>query len=34
VIPILVGVACFYLLITIPLGLIAGQIEKRVRVLR
>ena len=34
VIPILVGVACFYLLITIPLGLIAGQIEKKVRVLR
>ncbi|QAB18974.1 amino acid ABC transporter permease [Leucobacter muris] len=34
VIPILIGVACFYLLITIPLGLIAGQIEKRVRVLR
>ncbi len=34
VIAILVGVACFYLLITIPLGLIAGQIEKKVRVLR
>ncbi|MBL3698924.1 amino acid ABC transporter permease [Leucobacter luti] len=34
VIPILVGVACFYLLITIPLGLIAGRIEKKVRVLR
>ncbi|MFD5598681.1 amino acid ABC transporter permease [Leucobacter sp. NPDC058333] len=34
VIPILIGVACFYLLITIPLGLIAGQIEKKVRVLR
>lgn len=34
VIPILVGVACFYLLITIPLGLIAGQVEKKVRVLR
>lgn len=34
VIPILVGVACFYLLITIPLGLIAGQIEKKVRVLK
>nr|WP_255537042.1 MULTISPECIES: amino acid ABC transporter permease [Leucobacter] len=34
VIPILVGVACFYLLITIPLGLLAGQIEKKVRVLR
>lgn len=34
VIAILVGVACFYLLITIPLGLIAGAIEKKVRVLR
>ena len=34
VISILVGVACFYLLITIPLGLIAGAIEKKVRVLR
>ncbi|WP_427870010.1 amino acid ABC transporter permease [Leucobacter luti] len=34
VIPILIGIACFYLLITIPLGLIAGQIEKKVRVLR
>lgn len=34
VIAILVGVACFYLLITIPLGLVAGQIEKKVRVLR
>lgn len=34
VIPILVGVAFFYLLITVPLGMIAGQIEKRVRVAR
>ncbi len=34
VIPILVGIACFYLLITIPLGLIAGRIEQKVRVLR
>lgn len=34
VLPILVGVACFYLLITIPLGLVAAQIEKKVRVLR
>ena len=34
VIAILVGVACFYLLITVPLGLIAGQIEKKVRVAR
>ena len=34
VIPILIGVACFYLLITMPLGLSAGQVEKKVRVLR
>ena len=34
VIPILVGVAIFYLVITVPLGLIAGRIEKKVRVLR
>lgn len=34
VISILIGIACFYLLVTIPLGLIAGQIEKKVRVLR
>ena len=34
VLAILVGVACFYLLITVPLGLIAGQIEKKVRVAR
>ncbi len=34
VIPILIGVAFFYLLITVPLGLIAGQVEKRVRVAR
>lgn len=34
VVPILVGVAFFYLLITVPLGMIAGQIEKRVRVAR
>ena len=34
VIPILVGVAAFYLAITVPLGLIAGRIEKKVRVLR
>ena len=34
VIPILVGIACFYLVITVPLGLIAGRIEKKVRVLR
>lgn len=34
VLPILFGVALFYLLITIPLGLIAGAIEKKVRVLR
>ena len=34
VIPILIGVACFYLLITVPLGLVAAQIEKKVRVAR
>ncbi len=34
VIPILIGIAIGYLLITIPLGLIAGRIEKKVRVLR
>ena len=34
VIAILVGVACFYLLITVPLGLIAGQIEKKVKIAR
>lgn len=34
VIPILVGIALCYLVITVPLGLIAGQIEKKVRVLR
>ena len=34
VIAILAGVAVFYLVITVPLGLIAGQIEKKVRVLR
>ncbi len=34
VIPILVGVAFFYLLITVPLGYFAGQIEKKVRVAR
>ncbi len=34
VLPILFGIAMFYLLITIPLGLIAGAIEKKVRVLR
>ena len=34
VLAILMGVAVFYLIITVPLGLIAGQIEKKVRVLR
>lgn len=34
VVPILIGVAFFYLLITVPLGMIAGQIEKKVRVAR
>ena len=34
VIPILLGVAFFYLLITVPLGQIAGRIERRVAVLR
>ncbi len=34
VIPILLGVAFFYLLVTVPLGIIAGRIEKRVAVLR
>ncbi|HUH53934.1 MAG TPA: amino acid ABC transporter permease [Microbacteriaceae bacterium] len=34
VLQILVGVAFFYLLITVPLGLIAGAIEKKVRVLK
>lgn len=34
VLAILSGVALFYLLITIPLGLIAASIEKKVRVLR
>ncbi len=34
VIAILLGVATFYLIITVPLGLIAGRIEKRVAVNR
>ena len=34
VIAILLGVAIFYLLVTVPLGLIAGRIEKKVAVLR
>lgn len=34
VIAVLLGVAFFYLLITVPLGLIAGRIEKKVMVLR
>ncbi|TFD63405.1 amino acid ABC transporter permease [Cryobacterium ruanii] len=34
VIPILLAVAAFYLVVTIPLGLIAGRIEKKVAVLR
>lgn len=34
VIAILLGVATFYLIITIPLGLLAGRIEKRVAVRR
>ena len=34
VITILLGVAAFYLLITVPLGLIAGRVEKKVAVLR
>ena len=33
-IAILLGVAVFYLIITIPLGIIAGRIEKKVAVLR
>ena len=34
VIPILLGVAFFYLVITVPLGQIAGRIERKVAVLR
>ena len=34
VIAILLAVACFYLIITVPLGFIAGRIEKRVAILR
>ncbi|GAB2469054.1 glutamate transport system permease protein [Conyzicola lurida] len=34
VIAILLAVAAFYLVVTIPLGLIAGQVEKRVAILR
>lgn len=34
VIMILLGIAVFYLIITIPLGLIAGRVEKRVAILR
>ena len=34
VIAILLGVAFFYLVVTIPLGFIAGRIEKKVAVLR
>jgi glutamate transport system permease protein len=34
VIPILLAAAALYLLITIPLGLIAGRVEKKVAVLR
>lgn len=34
VISILIGIAVCYLIITVPLGLIAGRIEKKVRVLR
>jgi glutamate transport system permease protein len=34
VIPILLSVAAFYLLITVSLGIIAGQVEKRVAVAR
>jgi len=34
VIAILVAVALFYLLVTIPLGLIAGRVEKKVAILR
>ena len=34
VIPILIGIACFYLVITVPLGQVAGIIERKVAVLR
>jgi glutamate transport system permease protein len=34
VLAILLGVAAFYLLITIPLGILAGRVERRVAVLR
>ncbi len=34
VIPLLIGIAMFYLVITIPLGLAAGYIERKVAVLR
>jgi glutamate transport system permease protein len=34
VVAILLGVAFFYLVITIPLGILAGRIEKRVAILR
>lgn len=34
VIPLLIGIALFYLVITIPLGLAAGYIERKVAVLR
>jgi glutamate transport system permease protein len=34
VVPLLAGIALFYLVITIPLGLAAGYIERKVAVLR
>lgn len=34
VIPILIGVACGYLLLTIPAGIVAGRLERRVAVAR
>ena len=34
VLQILVGIALLYLVITIPLGIIAGQVEKKVRVMK
>lgn len=34
IIPLLLGIAFFYLIITIPLGLIAGYVERKVAVLR
>ena len=34
VVPILFGIALLYLAITVPLGVVAGVVEKKVRVLK